>query len=71
MQHRDSSQEALQVGEENLGWLPSQAEEMLLSSSVSLLLVQGMSSISTRNGTPFVEGKLKKSKDGCDLYLPV
>ena len=69
--HRDSSQEALQVREGNLAWLPSQAEEMLLSSSVPLLLFQGMSSVSTRNGAPSVEGKLKKRKDRCDLYLTV
>lgn len=65
----DSFQEALQLREGNLAWLPSQAEEMLPSSSVSLLLFQGMSSVSTRNGTPAVEGKGKKSKGRCDLYL--
>lgn len=57
--------------EGNLAWLPGQAEEMLPSSCASLLLFQGMSSVSTRNGTSSVEGKLKKSKGRCDLYLTV
>lgn len=55
IQHHGSSQEALEVREGNLAWLPSQAKEMLLSSSGSAS-VPGHAGVSTRNNAPSAEG---------------